>query len=146
MRSTEGLSKSTLLRSLLKGLISEMQREDEVLKVRLDMRDIRLDRGANDKEEGDKYEVNLEELMGSEETAADAVAEGLREKELNVVTVEDDEGHADTDNDEVHLRCQSCKRAKAANATHRTSKLVPLQHPNYEISERSYYYYYWYQL
>lgn len=52
-------------------------REDEVLKVRLDMRDIRLDRGVDGQRDGDKEDVNVEAVMEDEEVAGHAVAEEL---------------------------------------------------------------------
>ena len=71
--------------------IEEAIKTDDILRMRLDMRDSRLGRNAppseQAKQEEPKVEVDIDAAMGDEDTAGDAVAEGLiRAGEKEIVT------------------------------------------------------------
>ena len=63
-------------------------RDDEVLRVRLDMRDVRLNRDAGCEKRKRPQELKVDELMGEAEAAGGKVAEDLLVSEDNIVDAE----------------------------------------------------------
>ena len=66
--------------------IEKQIREDEVLKVRLDMRDIRLNKDDKEQDGLGKEQVDIEKMIGEEESVGDAVVKELIVNEDNVVS------------------------------------------------------------
>ena len=65
--------------------LEQLIRDDEVLRVRLDMRDVRLNRDAECEKHKRPEELKVDELMGEAEAAGGKVAEDLLVNEDNIV-------------------------------------------------------------
>ena len=68
--------------------LEQLIRDDEVLRVRLDMRDVRLNRDAGCEKHKRPEELKVDELMGQATAAGGNVAEDLLVNEDNIVDAE----------------------------------------------------------
>ena len=68
--------------------LEQLIRDDEVLRVRLDLRDVRMNRDAECEKHKQPEELKVDELMGEAEAAGGKVAEDLLVNEDNIVDAE----------------------------------------------------------
>ena len=91
--------------------LEQLIRDDEVLRVRLDLRDVRLNRDAECEKHMQPEELKVDEVMGEAEAAGGKVAEDLLVNEDNIVDAETlEEETSDTNREDADKEGDEGKR------------------------------------